>query len=84
MILCDAPGCIRGILRPMQTSAFGNPCPICQGAGQLRLVDVARILDEDEAMVRRLMRPHRKMRVKTCQRILDKLAEVLGWTKIEL
>ena len=75
MIRCDAPGCIRGLIH--LRSGFADPCPICLGQGELHLADVARLLDEDATTIAKLLRGKRKMRPKTCRRILDKVALVI-------
>jgi len=72
---CDAPGCVRGIIHK---GAFGEPCSFCEGRGQLALAELARKLDEDPVIIQRLTKPRRKMRVKTCQRLLKKLMDVIA------
>lgn len=74
MIRCDAPGCRAGILH---VGAFGKPCPTCNGKGELNLAQVSRLLDEDEAIIRKLVKMRGRMRPKTCARILDKVALVI-------
>lgn len=75
MIRCDAPGCVRGVVH--LPGGFGDPCKVCEGRGELHLAEVARLLDESEQTLTRLLRGRQKMRVKTCRRILDKVATVL-------
>ena len=75
MIQCDAPGCRLGIVH--QPGGWGNPCAICNGAGELHLAEVARLLDENEATLKKILKLRGRMRPKTCRRILDKVATVL-------
>jgi ribosome-binding protein aMBF1 (putative translation factor) len=71
---CDAPGCVRGVVH---AGAFGEPCNVCGGRGSVSLAELARRLDEDEAIIKRLT-TKRKMRPKTCQRLLDKLLAIVA------
>ena len=80
MLKCDAPGCIRGLIH--LRSGFADPCQICAGKGELHLAEVARLLNEDATTLAKLLRGKRKMRVKTCRRILDKVARVV-WPEPE-
>jgi hypothetical protein len=77
VIRCDAPGCRSGVLH---TTAFGEPCPTCKGRGELHLAEVARLLGENETTLKKLMKLRGRMRVRTCRRILDKVAKVV-WPK---
>lgn len=72
--ICDAPGCIRGVIH---SSSFGEPCSFCGGKGEVTLAELARKLDETEQIIARLSKPRRKMRVSTCQRLLKKLMAIL-------
>ena len=71
---CDAPGCVRGVVH---VGAFGEPCKICAGQGELTLAELARVLGENEQILARLSKMRRKMRVSTCQRLLGKLMSVI-------
>ena len=75
MLKCDAPNCRRGLVH--LRGGFGDPCTICNGRGELHLAEVARLLDENEATLAKVLKPHGRMRVKACRRILDKVAAVL-------
>lgn len=78
MIRCDAPGCRAGIVHPERSpSAFGEPCPTCKGQGELRLCDLARLLDEREATLKKLIKLRGRMRASTCRRILDKVSTIV-------
>ncbi len=72
---CDAPGCVRGVVR---IGDFGEPCAFCGGRGELTLAELARKLGETPEILARLNKPRRKMRVKTCQRIFKKVMNVIA------
>jgi hypothetical protein len=74
-IACDAPGCIRGVVRGH--SAFGDPCPVCVGRGSLSLATVCTYIQENESTVRKLLRPNRRMRPKVAARICAKLVALV-------
>ncbi|MDD1677637.1 MAG: hypothetical protein LUO93_00440 [Methanomicrobiales archaeon] len=71
-ILCDL--CTRGIVH---NSPWGEPCKVCLGRGSLTLARVCRLLGENESTVVKLLKPRRRMRVKTAARLLDKLCELI-------
>lgn len=73
MITCDL--CVRGILHNFQ---WGNPCPTCQGRGELSLARVCELLGENPSTVVKLLKPRRRMRPKTAARLLDKLLGLLA------
>jgi len=86
MIVCDAAGCVRGIVHLVD--GFGDPCKICGGAGKLSLSTVAKRIDENESTLRKvwktvlsdstghLTRSRHKMRVKVAARICAKLVSL--------
>jgi hypothetical protein len=73
-ITCDAPGCIRGLVH---REAWADPCKFCSGQGFITLAELCRRLGENESTVRKLLRPHRKMRSKTAARLLEKIHELI-------
>ena len=74
MITCDATGCVRGIVH---SSAFGEPCKVCDGAGSLSLAEVCRRIDEWESVVTRILK-NKPVRVHTAARICAKLVDMVG------
>jgi hypothetical protein len=71
---CDAPGCVRGVVR---VGDFGAPCDFCAGRGEVQLAELARKLGETPQILTRLGKPKRRMRATTCYRIFKKLMAVL-------
>lgn len=71
MIICDARGCVRGIIH--RAEGFGDPCKVCSGAGRLSLSTIAKRIGENESTLRKILKPHRKMRVKVTARICAKI-----------
>jgi hypothetical protein len=81
VIRCDALGCIRGIVH--LRDGFGDPCKICGGAGELSLSALAKRIEENESTLRRILKPHRKMRVKVTARICAKLVDLIEPPKLK-
>ena len=79
MIICDARGCVRGIIH--RAEGFGDPCKVCSGAGRLSLSTIAKRIGENESTLRKILKPHRKMRVKVTARICGKIVELIESTK---
>lgn len=73
-IVCDAPGCVRGLVH--RAGGWADPCKVCGGLGGVALGTLCKRINEHESTVRRLFKPTRRMRSKTAARILDKLLEV--------
>jgi hypothetical protein len=74
-MICDAPGCRRGLIHV--ATKWADPCPICKGSGRLTLADVSRLLGETPAILTKLSKMRGRMRPKTCVRILDATLKVL-------
>lgn len=73
---CYGPGCVRGLVH--RDGGWADPCRVCGGIGQLSFAELCRRLGEHESTVVKLLKPHRRMRVRTAARILDKLLEELA------
>ena len=69
---CDL--CVRGIVR---TSPWGEPCRVCLGRGSLTLARVCKLLGENPSTVVKLLKPRRRMRLKTAARLLEKLCALI-------
>lgn len=70
-IRCEAPRCVRGVVH--LPAGWGHACPVCGGSGFWSLAKLAGLLLENEETLRKLARGRQPMRVKTCQRVLDKV-----------
>lgn len=73
-ILCDAPGCIRGLVH--RPTGFADPCKICLGRGSISLATLCKYLGENESTVGKLLRPHKRMRPRVAARICAKLVAI--------
>ena len=74
-ILCDAPGCRRGVVH--RREGFGDPCGFCGGRGSVSLASLCKRLDECESTMRKLFKPHRRMRSSVAARICRKLVDLV-------
>lgn len=72
-ITCDAPGCIRGLVH---REAWADPCKFCGGVGSISFAELCRRIDENESTVRKILRPHRRMRPQVAFRIMEKILEL--------
>lgn len=75
MLRCEAPGCVRGIVH--RVGGFGDPCKLCGGLGEVSFHTIAKRIGENEATLRRILKPHRAMRVKTTARICAKIMSLV-------
>ena len=64
ILTCDAPGCVRGLVH--RAGGWADPCKVCGGSGGVALGTLCKRIGEHESTVRRLFKPKRKMRAKTC------------------
>jgi hypothetical protein len=76
-VQCDAPGCVRGLVH--RSDGWADPCKLCEGTGVVSMATLCRLIGEVPGTVSKLNQPRRRMRVKTCTRILEKLAQLLQW-----
>ena len=74
MVKCDVAGCVRGLVH---RGEWADPCPFCGGAGYVSWEALAERLGECVSTLRKLDRPHRKMRAKTAARLVEKIMEVV-------
>jgi hypothetical protein len=74
LIVCDAPGCRAGVVH---VGDWGEPCKTCGGLGFLHVAALARLIDESEATLTKIMRLKGNMRPKVCKRILDKICKIV-------
>jgi hypothetical protein len=74
MIHCDAPGCIRGLVREGE---WGRPCNVCGGRGGFSVYAVSKRLEEDDGTLRRILDPSKRMRPKTAARICAKIVDLV-------
>jgi hypothetical protein len=74
VIVCDAPGCRRGIVH--LPGAWGDPCKHCKGTGVYTISSLARLLGDREDVIRRLLR-NKPVRQRTAQRVLVAVMKVL-------
>lgn len=72
-IRCDAPGCRRGVVH----GEWPQPCPVCGGRGSFSLEALCEKIGECESTMRKLFRPHRKMRAKVAARICAKIVDLV-------
>ena len=75
IIVCEAPGCVRGVVH--RAAGWGDPCRFCRGLGGVSLTELCRRINEHESTVVRILKPDRRMRARTAARILDKLLEIV-------
>ena len=78
-IQCDL--CVRGVVH---YGDWGLTCKFCSGRGSFTLAHLCRALGENESTVRKLLKPRRKMRVKTAYRIFLKLMDIIEPKKEKL
>lgn len=75
ILTCDAPGCVRGLVH--RAGGWADPCKVCGGSGGVALGTLCKRIGEHESTVRRLFKPKRKMRAKTCARIVGKIVDLV-------
>ena len=74
MIRCDQ--CTAGWVP--NAAGWSDPCVWCNGTEQLTLVSVAAICRIDVSTLKRVLRPKTKVRVKTAQKVLDRLLPIIA------
>jgi hypothetical protein len=73
-IICDAPRCVRGLVR--NASEWPEACPFCGGRGSVSFRSVCKRIGEHDSTVRRVLKPKSRMRPKVAARICNKLVEL--------
>jgi hypothetical protein len=73
MIRCDL--CKAGWVP--NATGWSDPCVWCNGTGELTFVAVAKICRVDVSTLKRILRPKGRVRVKTAQKILDRLLPII-------
>jgi hypothetical protein len=74
MIICDAPGCVRGLVHEGE---WGRPCNTCGGRGGFSIYAMCKRLGEDYGTFMRLTDQKKRMRPKTAARICAKLVDFM-------
>ena len=74
MIRCDASRCVRGLIdNRIHGKDWPQACPVCNGAGELAIAEIARRINERPDLVSALLKPRRGMRTRTAARLCAKL-----------
>ncbi len=77
-IVCDAPGCVRGLIRNMiHGDDWPQACRVCGGRGSISIEALCKRIGECDTTVRRVLKQRTRMRPKVAARICGKLIDLI-------